>query len=99
MLRVGGESHNKKLADLKPWVGGRVERALEILGLSKQEAAYAMGYTDAGTVSRWCSATERPQLDKLFALKGFLAAWVVSLAEEHPEAMTVETIVKIRRTA
>ena len=50
-------------------IGRDVERTFGVIGMTKQEAAYAMGYSDAGTVSRWCAGTERPQFDKLFALK------------------------------
>jgi len=91
MLRLGGESDRKKLA-----VGRTVERALEILGMTKQAAAYAMGYADPGPVSRWCAATERPLFDKLFAIDRFEECWIVALAEKNP-AMEVETVVKFRR--
>lgn len=98
MLRARGEADRKKLADLRPVVGRLVERALELAGLSKQETAFAMGYSDAGTISRWCSGVERPLFDKLFTVPGFQDAYVLALAEGNPR-MEVETIVKIRRVA
>lgn len=98
MLRAGIEGDRKKVADLRPVIGRLVERALELAELTKQDAAYRMGYRDAGTISRWCSAVERPLFDKLFTLDGFEAAWMLALAERNPK-MEVETIVKIRRTA
>lgn len=98
MLRVGIEGERKKLADLRPVIGRLVARAFELLGITKQDAAYRMGYHDAGTVSRWCSAAERPLFDKLFTLDGFEDAWMLALAERNPR-MEVETVVKIRRSA
>lgn len=92
-LRVGGERDHKKLAVAKD-----VERALEVAGISKQEAAYQLGYADPGVVSRWCSGVERPLFDKLFALDGFLEAFIQVLAQHSP-TMEVETLVRIRRRA
>lgn len=103
MLRVGTGSvakpDRKKLADLRPVVGRRVERTFELMGITKQDAAFRMGYSDAGTVSRWCSGTERPHLDKLFQLDGFEQAWLLASAEHNAPTMEVETIVKLRRPA
>lgn len=79
MLRVESESDRKKLA-----VGRRVERALELLGITKQAAAFAMGYADSGVVSRWCTAVERPLFDKLETIDGFENAYVQALAEKNP---------------
>lgn len=93
MLKADSEGLRKKLA-----VGRAVERALELLGMTKQEAAFAMGYTDAGTVSRWCSASERPLFDKLFGIERFEECYIVALAEKNAR-MQVEMIVTIRRTA
>jgi len=94
ILRSVRVDDRKKLADLRPVIGRRVERALALCGVTKQEAAFAMGYTDAGTVSRWCSGTERPHLDKLeAAIAGFEAAWVRAIAEGHPRMEAVTQIV------
>ena len=78
MLRGEREGDHKKLA-----VGQSVERALEIAGIQKQDAAGRMGYSDQGTVSRWCSGLERPHFDKLFELDGFEVAWMKARAERN----------------
>lgn len=91
-----GETESKKLADLRPFIGKLVERALELLGITKQDAAFRMGYSDAGTISRWCSGTERPALDKLFAIDGFRVALVLALAE-CTEELEAETVVRVPR--
>lgn len=91
MLRVPSEGDRKKVAE-------RVERALELAGISKQDAAFRMGYSDPATVSRWCSATERPHFDKLFTIDGFEDAWILALAERNPR-MEVVTQIVMRRSA
>jgi len=93
MLRVGDEADRKKFV-----VGKRVERALGLLGVTKQEAAHAMGYPDPGVVSRWCSGAERPQFDKLEMLTGWNGAYIRACAEGDPQ-IVIETIVKIRGAA
>jgi hypothetical protein len=99
MLRAEGESDRKKLVeDLRPVIGRLVERAIALAGLTKQEAAFAMGYSDQGAVSRWCSGVERPQFDKLFVVKGFKLAWLLAIAEDSKE-IEVETTIKVRRIA
>lgn len=99
MLRVDSESDRKKVAEqLRPVIGRLVERALDLASVTKQDAAFQMGYTDQGALSRWCSGVERPLFDKLFIVDGFEDAWLVALAERNPQ-MEVETVVKIRRRA
>lgn len=97
-LRPAAKADPQKLADLRPEVGRLVARAFEIAGLSKQEASFQMGYSDQGTVSRWCSGVERAQFDKLFQVRGFRQAWLLALAEDTPHA-EVTTVVSIRRRA
>lgn len=99
MLRVEDEGDRKQLAEgRRARIARAVERALEIAGVTKQQAAFAMGYTDQGPVSRWCSGVERPLFDKLFGVPGFEDAYLVALAERNPR-VELETTVRIRRTA
>ncbi len=101
MLRASsarGEGDRKKLADLRPVIGQLVARTFELMGVTKQDAAYRMQYRDAGTISRWCSGTERPLFDKLFTIDGFAVAYVLAIAERNPE-IEVTTVVTIRRIA
>ena len=103
MLRAESEGDRKNLAD-RLVVGRLVERAFELMGISKQDAAYRLHYADAGTISRWCSGTERPLFDKLFTLRGvegrdgFTVAYVRALAEFEP-AIEVTTTITIRQVA
>ena len=98
MLRAEHEGHRKDLADLRLVIGLLVARTFELMGITKQDAAYRMQYRDAGTISRWCSGTERPLFDKLFAIEGFEVAYVLAIAERN-RSIEVATIVTIRRTA
>jgi len=98
MLRAESEGLRKPLADLRPLIGQLIERALTLAGISKQDAAWRMNYSDAATVSRWCSGTERPAFDKLFTIDGFKAAYMLALAEQDPQIETT-TVITIRRIA
>jgi hypothetical protein len=96
MLRAEAKADRQELADLRPVIGRLVERAITLMGISKQQAAFAMHYADAGAVSRWCSGTERPLFDKLFALQGFVPAYLTAIAEDDP-SIDITTTIKIRR--
>lgn len=100
MLRVGlrseAKADRKPLADLRPAIGRLVNRALQLMNLTKQEAAYEMDYADAGTISRWCAGTERPAFDKLFTLDGFARAYVLAIAEQDPHLEAYTTIRMVR---
>jgi hypothetical protein len=97
-LRPEAKADRQKLADLRPVIGRLVARALELMGLTQQAAAFTLGYRDQGPVSRWCRGVERPQFDKLFTLDGFRIAYVRAIAEEDP-AIDVTTTITIRRIA
>lgn len=98
MLRAEHEGDRKKLADLRPAIGRLVERAFQLMGITKQEAAFRLLYDDQGTISRWCSGRERPLFDKLFTIDGFEAAYVQAIAERNPH-IDVTTAITIRRIA
>lgn len=103
MLRAGlrseAKADRKELADLRPTIGGLVARSFQLMGISKQEAAYAMHYEDPGTISRWCSGTERPAFDKLFTLDGFEVAWMLAIAERNQSSVKATTVITIERIA
>lgn len=97
-LRSKAKADCKKLADLRPLVGLLVARAFQLMGITKQDAAFRMLYDDPGTVSRWCSGTERPLFDKLFTIDGFKAAYIQAIAEGEPQRFDV-TITIGRKSA
>lgn len=97
-LRREAKLDRKDLADRRIVVGQVITRALALLGITKQEAAYRMKYRDQGPVSRWCTGVERPLLDKLLEIDGFEEAYVEAWAERNPR-IEVETIVRIPRRA
>lgn len=61
-------------------IGGAVERAVALAGLSKKEAAAVVG-VEAAQLSRWIAGTERPQFDRLFAVAELREPMVVALAK------------------
>ena len=98
-IAMQGEAHRKPFAeDLPRLIGQAIERALLLSNLSKQEAAWEMGYTDASALSRWISGVETPQFARLFSVMRLRAALVIALAEIAGN-VEVETTVRIRRTA
>lgn len=94
-LRPDAKPDRNKLADLRAVIGQLVARTFELMGITKQDAAYRMQYADAGTISRWCSGTERPAFDKLETIDGFNAAYVQASAEHDPRFEVTTTIRRI----
>lgn len=99
MLRAKSEGDRKKFAvDEKALIGRAVERAISVAGLTKQEAAFQMGYSDSGTLSRWCAGTETPQFAKLWAVEALRGPLVIALAEAMDDSgVIVTTHVQIRQ--
>lgn len=61
-------------------IGGAIERAVAMVGWSKKEAAGQMGVEPA-QLSRWIAGTERPQMDRIFAVAALREPVVVALAQ------------------
>jgi|SRR5688572_16059768 hypothetical protein len=81
MLRAKGEANPQELG--KRAIGSAIEAALDRARITKQEAAFAMGYTDSGVMGRWINGTETPQFAKLWALgERFKQELVIALAEQ-----------------
>jgi hypothetical protein len=99
VLAVRGETLRKPLADDAMAIGRVIERALVLAGLSKQDAAFKMGYgTNQAPLSRWIAGIETPQFAKLFALVELRAPLVMAFAESVQD-IDVVTQVTIRRRA
>lgn len=88
----------KALADWRRVIGERIERALILANLSKQEASFLMGYADQSTLSRWIAGVERAQMDRLFAIPQLRVPLVVAFAE-LAEGVQVSTTITIRQVA
>lgn len=100
-LAMRGESLSKSFADPDDMraAGRLIERALEILGSTKQQAAGAMGYEDPSALSRWIQGTENPRLAVLLKLSGFRAAFIIALAEGRDSGVEVRTLITVARIA
>jgi len=88
MLRAKGETDPQELGgrekgEEKRQIGRAIETALDRTRMTKQEAAFAMGYTDSGVMGRWINGTETPQFAKLWTLgERFRQELVIALAEQ-----------------
>jgi hypothetical protein len=79
-------------------IGQAFEWALDRSRITKQDAAFRMGYTDSGVIGRWISGKENLQIAKVWLIgEGFFQEFVIALAEVAK--CEIETTVKIRRTA
>lgn len=92
MLRAEGESDPQALG--KRLIGRALERALERASITKQAAAFDMGYSDSGVIGRWIAGTETPQFAKLWGLgEKFQRELVIALAEE---AKGIDIVTELR---
>ena len=78
--------------DFRAEIGRAIQRALSIAGRSQKEAAGLVG-VDVAQVARWIAGTERPQMDRLFAIEELRQPLIVELAEL---AENVEVVTEIR---
>lgn len=61
-------------------IGRAIARALALAGASQKEAAAVLGL-DQGQLARWIAGTERPHLDRLFAVPEYREPLCVALAQ------------------
>jgi len=95
-LAMRGEGLRKPLAD--GVMGRAIDRAIVLSGLTKQDAAYRMGYQDQSALARWISGVETPQFARLFAVQELRAPLVQALAELASD-VEVTTTITVRRRA
>jgi hypothetical protein len=97
MLRVKGEVDPQELG--RRDIGRAIDAALDRARLTKQEAAYAMGYSDSAVMGRWIAGTETPQFAKLWTIgERFRAELVIALAEQVA-GVDVVTEIRVRRVS
>jgi hypothetical protein len=101
MSLPGDDTGRKHLADdhWKHAIGRAIERALELAGLQKGQAAAAMGYGEnQAPISRWIAGAESPQFARLWSVPELRGPLVIALAELS-DAVSVETTITLRRRA
>ncbi len=80
--------------------GQALDWALDRARIEQKAAAFRMGYTDPGVVSRWISGKERMQLDKLRLLgDDFFGELLVALAQTCSGVEVRTQVTLIARTA
>lgn len=80
-------------------VGRAIQRAVAVAGLSNKEAAALVGVDDA-EFGKWISATRRPHLDRVLAVRQLRGPCVIALAEEIARvdaSLDVVTEIRVRR--
>lgn len=101
MLRAKSEADPQLLG--KREIGRSIEVALDRARLTKQEAAFAMGYADSGVMGRWIAGTETPQFAKLWTLGSrFQKELVIALAElaaQEDADVVIRTTVELTQKA
>lgn len=95
---ASAKTDHKPLAidQTKRLLGRAIERALMAADMTKQDAAYRMGYgTNQAPISNWISGKETPQFAKLWTLSEvFQRELVIALADlcRDVEVRTVVTL-------
>lgn len=100
MLRMKSEGDPQELGMAsRKRLGQCLEWALDRARITNQDAAFRMGYSDSGVVSRWINGTERQQLDKLKLLgEVFWQEYVIALAQDCP-GVEVKTQITLARVS
>lgn len=67
-MRGEGLRRNPAIADDRRQQGEEIDTALKAAKITRQEAAYQLGYADASSIDRWIAGTENPNFAKLRTL-------------------------------
>ena len=98
MLRAPSPVDPQKLGDSQgKAIGQAFEWALDRARITKQEAAYRMGYADSGVIGRWISGKENLQLVRSRLIgEVFFQEFLIALAQtcEGVEVKTQITLAK-----
>lgn len=97
-LRLDAKVDRKKVAvDWKQLQASVFLRVLDLGRMSLKELAHELGYPDQSAVSRWGSALDRPQWDRIASVDQ-LKPWI-SVAWGEATGADVHVTVTVRRTA
>lgn len=88
-----------KKIEWREHVGQAIQRALSLAGLTQKEGWVLLGHNDGAQLNRWIAGSERPQFDALFSIESLRQPLVVALAELAGEAVEIQTVLTIRKTA
>lgn len=98
MLRASSALDPQRLGELnRREVGQAFEWALDEAHVTKQDAAFRMGYTDSGVIGRWISGIENIQLPKVKLLADVYPLFLLALLQPLPGVQT-QTQVTFNRT-
>ena len=74
-----------------------IERCFQLADMTKDQAARAMEYADATTVSKWLAGIESPSIVRIWAVPVLRVALLEALAEDAADDVIVEKCFRIRR--
>jgi hypothetical protein len=84
--------------DMKRLIGSAIEKALTSADITKQAAAYEMGYGENhAPVSNWIAGKETPQFAKLWTLGAVFQRELVIALANLCQQVEVRTVVTIER--
>jgi hypothetical protein len=92
--KVDSPNLQKMEKDAKASYGQTLQRAIQLAGYTKSEAAAVMG-VDAAQLGRWFAGTETPQNFRFRAHPRLRAALRLAEAEADPDVV-IETVIKVR---
>lgn len=78
-------------------LGPVIERAIALSGMTKDQAADALGYADQSVLAKWIAGTENPQINRIWAAPALRPWFLLALAESAKEEIEVETTFRLRR--
>jgi hypothetical protein len=98
MLRAGSPADPQKLGEAhSAQIGQAFEWALDRARITKQEAAFRMGYTDSGVIGRWISGKENLQIARTRLIgEEFFTEFLVALAQTCA-GVAVRTVIELKR--
>lgn len=93
------KGHLKNVETWKRQVGQAVDFAISQANRTQKEVWAALGHNDGSQLNRWIAGTENPQLGQLFAIEWLRQPLVIALAGLAGGGVTVETVIRVQRTA
>jgi hypothetical protein len=102
IVAMRGEGVRKKVANPETVkrIGAAIESALDYADLTRQEAAFRMGYADETSLARWISGAEPPNLAKLIDLgPRFEQGLLIAIGRGCGLGVRVKTTIELEATA
>ena len=80
-------------------IGQAIDYAISLANRTQKEVWVALGHEDGAMLGRWIAGSERPHFDKLFAIEWLRKPLVIALAGLAGQGVSLETVIRIERSA